>query len=78
MSDLLRREFWGIVMMNAPLAKQLNLACTYRSSPTCLSESCAPQLPRRLLGVLCSLFSAVLVAVQIKDRVIRFLAGVDG
>lgn len=54
------------------------IAWTYRSSPTCLSEPDTPQLARRFLGVLCGLFSAILVAVQINDCEIGFLAGVDG
>lgn len=54
------------------------IAWTYRNSPTCLSEPYAPQLSRRFAGVLCGLFSAISVAVQVIDCVIGFLAGVDG
>lgn len=54
------------------------IACTYRSGATSLGEPYVPQLARCFVGVFCGFFGAILVAVQIDDCVVGFLAGVDG
>lgn len=80
MQDFVRQENVELLksLCRAQDGNRPEIGNTYCGSSTSLGKSGTPQLAPSFVEMLCGLFGAILVAVQVADCDVGFLTGVEG